>query len=52
VCRTRNGRPLAHEIRGAACHVVGGLLIAQNIVTAVRDCIADRGWSGLGPVGQ
>ena len=32
--------PLVHEIRRAARHVVGGLLVAQDIVTAVRDCIA------------
>jgi hypothetical protein len=44
--------PLAHEIRRATHHVAGGLLVARNIVTAVRDCIAGRGWSGLGPVGQ
>jgi hypothetical protein len=44
--------PLVHEIRRAARHVAGGLLVVQNIVTAVRDCIAGRGWSGLGPVGQ
>jgi chromosome segregation ATPase len=42
--------PLVHEIRRAARHVVGGLLVAQDIVTAVRDCIADRGRGGLGPV--
>jgi hypothetical protein len=32
--------PLVHEIRRAARHVAGGLLVAQDIVTAVRDCIA------------
>ncbi len=31
--------PLVHEIRRAARHVAGGLLVAQDIVTA-RDCIA------------
>jgi hypothetical protein len=41
--------PLVHEIRRAARHVAGGLLVAQNIVTAVRDCIVGRGWSGFGP---
>jgi len=41
--------PLVHEIRRAACHVAGGLLVAQDIVTAVRDCIAG---GSLGPVGQ
>src|SRR6185437_723695 len=52
-CRTKERPgPLVHEIRRAARHVAGGLLVAQNIVTAVRDCIAGRGWSGLGPVGQ
>jgi hypothetical protein len=44
--------PLVHEIRRAARHVAGGLLVAQNIVTAVRDRFAGRGWSGLSPVGQ
>jgi hypothetical protein len=33
-------------------HVADGLLVAQNIVTAVCDCIAGRGWNGLSPVGQ
>jgi hypothetical protein len=43
---------LVHEIRRAARHVAGGLLVAQNIVTAVHDRFAGRGWSGLSPVGQ
>jgi chromosome segregation ATPase len=42
-CRTRNGQVCwVREIRRAACRVAGGLLVAQNIVTAVRDCIAGR----------
>jgi hypothetical protein len=43
---------LAREICRAACHAASGLLIAQNIATAARDCIADRRWSGLSPVGR
>jgi len=43
---------LVREIRRAARRVASGLLIAQNIATAVRDCIAGRHWSGLSPVGQ
>jgi hypothetical protein len=49
--KERPGPPV-HEIRRATRHVAGGLLVAQNIVTAVRDSIAGRGWSGLSPVGQ
>jgi len=41
--------PLVLEVRRAARHVVGERLVAQDIVTAVRDCIAD---GPLGPVGQ
>jgi hypothetical protein len=35
--------PLVHEIRRAARYVAGGLLVAQNIVTAVCGWMVGRG---------
>jgi chromosome segregation ATPase len=44
--------PLVHEIRRAAHHVAGGLLVAQNIVTQCATALPAGAGSGLSPVGH